>query len=98
MTAPIAATPSRPAPNVDQTFPKLTPVQVARVAAHGHTRRVERGEVLGSVGKLTPQFFVVSTGSIEVVRPADNREMTVTVIGPGEFTVRFPCSRVAGRW
>jgi thioredoxin reductase (NADPH) len=87
MTAPVAAQPSRPAPNVDQTFPKLTAAQIARVAAHGRMRRVERGEVLGTVGKVTPQFFVVSTGGIEVVQPAGTgKTMTVTVIGPGEFT------------
>jgi thioredoxin reductase (NADPH) len=87
MTTPIAATPSRPAPNVDQTFPTLTPAQIERVAAHGHMRRIERGELLGAVGKVTPKFFVVSTGAIEVVQPGDNgKTTTVTVIGPGEFT------------
>jgi thioredoxin reductase (NADPH) len=87
VTAPVAAQPSRPAPNDDQTFPKLTAAQIARVAAHGRMRRVERGEVLGTVGKVTPQFFVVRTGGIEVVQPAGTgKTMTVTVIGPGEFT------------
>ncbi len=87
MTAPIAATPSRLAPNVDQTFPKLTPAQIERVAVHGRIRRIERGEVLGAVGKVTPLFFVVRTGSIEVVQPGDNgKTATVTVIVPGEFT------------
>jgi thioredoxin reductase (NADPH) len=87
MTAPVASQPSRLAPNVDQTFPKLTAAQTERVAAHGRTRRVERGEVLGTVGKVTPQFFVVRTGGIEVVQPAGTgKTMTVTVIGPGEFT------------
>jgi thioredoxin reductase (NADPH) len=87
VTAPIAATPSRPVPNVDQTFPKLTPVQIERVATHGHARRIEHGEVLGAVGKVTPNFFVVSSGTIEVVQPGDSgKTATVTVIGPGEFT------------
>jgi thioredoxin reductase (NADPH) len=87
MTAPIAATPSRPAPNVDQTFPKLTPAQIERVAAHGRTRRIERGEVLGAVGKVTPLFFVVLTGTIEVIQPGGNgKTTTVTAISPGEFT------------
>lgn len=87
MTTPIAATPSRLAPNVDQTFPKLTPAQIERVAAHGRTRLIERGEVLGAVGKVTPKFFVVSTGTIDVVQPGENgKTTTITVIGPGEFT------------
>jgi thioredoxin reductase (NADPH) len=87
MTAPVASTPSRPAPNVDQTFPKLTSAQIERVAAHGRRRAIERGEVLGAVGKVTPKFFVVSTGTIDVVQPGENgKTTTVTVIGPGEFT------------
>jgi thioredoxin reductase (NADPH) len=86
VTAPVAALPSRPAPNLDLTFPTLTPEQIARVATHGRTRRIERGEVLVAVGALIPLFFVVTSGSIEVVQPSDDREMTVRVIGPGEFT------------
>lgn len=86
MTHPIAAVPSRPVPNVEQTFPKLTPEQVARVAAHGRTRRVERGEVLVGVGDPVPNFFVVNRGTIEVLQPALNGETIVRVIPPGEFT------------
>jgi thioredoxin reductase (NADPH) len=86
MTAPVAALPSSPVPDADQTFPTLTPEQIARVAQHGRMRRVESGEVLVAVGALIPLFFVVSTGSIEVLQPTDNREATVRVIGPGEFT------------
>jgi thioredoxin reductase (NADPH) len=86
MTTPVAAQPSRSAPNVDQTFPKLTPEQIERVAAHGRVRRVDGGEVLGTVGKVTPKFFVVTTASIEVVQPVGDRETTVIAIKPGEFT------------
>src|ERR1700716_1374845 len=86
MTAPVAAQPSRLAPNVDQTFPKLTPEQIERVAAHGRVRRVDRDEVLGTLGKVTSKFFVVTTASIEVMQPIGNRETTVIAIKPGEFT------------
>jgi thioredoxin reductase (NADPH) len=86
MTAPVGAQPWRSAPNVDQTFPKLTPVQIERVAAHGRVRRVDRGEVLVSVGRVTAKFFVVTTATIEVVQPVGDRETTVIVINPGEFT------------
>ena len=87
MTAPIAAAPSRLTANVDQTFPKLTPAQIERVAAHGHMRRIELGEVLGAVGKVTPKFFVVVTGSIEALQPGENgKTTTVTTVAPGEFT------------
>ena len=87
MTAPVAAAPTRPGLDAEQTFPKLTPPQIERVAAHGRTRRIERGEVLGAVGKVTPRFFVVSAGSIEAVQPTGSSgETTVRVIKPGEFT------------
>ena len=36
---------------VDRIFPKLTPEQVERVAAHGHPRTVHRGEILVSAGQ-----------------------------------------------
>jgi thioredoxin reductase (NADPH) len=74
------------APVPEGTFPKLTPEQIARVAAHGRTRRVERGEELLKVGELIPLFYVVKSGSVEVRQPAENGEATVRVIEPGEFT------------
>jgi thioredoxin reductase (NADPH) len=87
MTTPIAAASSRLTTNVEQTFPKLTPAQIERVAAHGHMRRIELGEVLGTVGKVIPKFFVVVTGSIEALQPGENgKTTTVTTVEPGEFT------------
>jgi thioredoxin reductase (NADPH) len=86
MTSPIATQPTYPVTNVEQTFPKLTSDQVSRIAAHGRTRRVERGEILVGVGKPAPNFFVVNSGTIEVVQPAVNGDATVRVINPGEFT------------
>jgi thioredoxin reductase (NADPH) len=86
MTSPIAAQPSYPVTNVEQTFPKLTPDQVARVAEHGRLRRVERGEVLVGVGMPAASFFVVISGTIEIIQPGVNGEATLRVINPGEFT------------
>lgn len=86
MTSPPAAQPTYPVTNVEQTFPKLTPDQMARVAARGSMRRVERGEVLVGVGMPVPNFFVVKSGTIDVVQPAVNGEATVRVIPAGEFT------------
>jgi len=96
MTTPIAAAPSRLGANVDQTFPKLTPAQIERVAAHGRARRIETGELLATVGKVTPRFYVVRTGSIDVVQPGETGRTTIlTAIGPGEFTGEV--SMLAGR-
>jgi thioredoxin reductase (NADPH) len=86
VTTPVAEAPSRPVPDVDQTFPKLTPEQIERVAVHGRMRRVERGEVLVAAGKPAPKFFVVSTGSIEVLNLTSDLEATVTTFHAGQFT------------
>ena len=86
MTAPVATYLATPAPNTDQTFPTLTAEQIARVAVHGRVRRVNSGEVLVALGALIPLFFVVTTGSVEVLQPGENGETTVRVIKPGEFT------------
>jgi thioredoxin reductase (NADPH) len=95
MTAPIAALPFRPAPTVEHTFPKLTPEQVARVAAHGRRRDVERGEVLVTAGLPAPRFFVIIEGTIEIVQAVDGRETIVRVIESAEFTGEV--SMLAGR-
>jgi thioredoxin reductase (NADPH) len=86
MTAPITAVPARPIQNIEQTFPKLTPEQIARIATHGRKRRVEKGEVLIEVGKTIPLFFVVVEGTIDVVQPAGRTETTVMVLSPGDFS------------
>jgi thioredoxin reductase (NADPH) len=74
------------ASRVDQVFPTLTSEQIARVAAHGHVRRVQRGEVLLEPGDPNPRFFVVTAGHIEVVKPSDATEEPVTIHRRGQFT------------
>src|ERR1700687_1283295 len=70
----------------EQVFPKLTPAQIGRVAAHGRTRDVKPGEVLVEQGDSAIPFFVVVSGELEVVRPSGAAETLVTVHGPGQFT------------
>ncbi|HSB82057.1 MAG TPA: FAD-dependent oxidoreductase [Candidatus Methylomirabilis sp.] len=82
-TPPVPLTLASP---LDQMFPKLTPEQIARIAAHGHVRHVQPGEVLLGAGEQTPRFFVVTAGSLEVVRPAGPTSDLVAVCEPGMFT------------
>lgn len=70
----------------DQIFPTLTPVQIPRIAAHGHVRAMQRGEVLVEQGDRVVPFFVVVSGELEIVRPSGAAETLVTVVGPGQFT------------
>src|SRR6476469_5280134 len=71
---------------IEKIFPKLTPAQVSRIAALGHIRSVQSGEVLIEQGDTSVPFFVVITGEIEIVRPFGAHETLVTVHGSGEFT------------
>src|SRR2546428_7944091 len=74
------------ASRADQVFPTLTPEQIARVAAHGHVRRVEHGEVLLEPGDQNPRFFVVTAGHIEGVKPSGDTRETVAIPPRGQFT------------
>ncbi len=71
---------------IEKIFPKLTPAQISRIAAHGHIRSVQTGEVLMEQGDTSVPFFVVTTGEVEIVRPLGVQETLITVHGPGEFT------------
>ena len=37
--------------HIDKIFPKLTPAQISRIAALGHVRMVQPGEILVEQGK-----------------------------------------------
>jgi thioredoxin reductase (NADPH) len=86
MTDTIPSVPLTLASRVDQVFPMLTSEQIARIAAHGQVRHVQRGEVLMEVGEQTPRFFVVTAGHIAIVRPSGVTEEFVAVLQPGQFT------------
>ncbi len=78
---PLAAS-SRP----EHIFPTLTPEQIERIAAHGKERRGERGEVLVETGDRKVPFFVVSSGTVEIVRLFDAEETIVVIHSSGQFT------------
>jgi thioredoxin reductase (NADPH) len=82
---PAPIPPSLPS-RADQTFPTLTPAQIARVAAHGSARPIRAGEVLVEAGDAAVPFFVVTAGRLEIVRPCGDDETLVAVHGPGQFT------------
>jgi thioredoxin reductase (NADPH) len=70
----------------EQIFPILTREQIARIAAHGTVRPIERGEILFEVGAEVVAFFVVTAGQIDVVQPSRSGETLITVHRPGQFT------------
>src|SRR5919198_1073132 len=71
---------------IEKIFPKLTPAQLSRIAARGHIRAVEGGEVLYEQGHRAAPFFVVISGELEVVRPSVPVETLVTTYEHGQFT------------
>jgi thioredoxin reductase (NADPH) len=70
----------------DQLFPRLNDAQIARIAQRGERRPIRRGEVLWEVGAHSTDFYVVLSGSVEIVEPLPGREESITVHGPREFT------------
>lgn len=86
MIEPVSPTASKLAPRTEHMFPTLTPVQVARIAAHGSVRPVWNGEVLIQAGEQEVPFFVVIAGEVEIVQTSGPTEVQVAVHGPGQFT------------
>src|SRR6266516_433497 len=70
----------------DQAFPTLTEAQIARVASHGHSRKVEPGEVLVKAGARNASFFVVVSGHLDIVQLSDGIETIVVVHKPGQIS------------
>ncbi len=69
-----------------QAFPILTPAQIDRVRHSDRARNVERGEILFEPNDAAVPFFVVLSGSMEIVQPALDGERPIAKHGPGEFT------------
>ena len=67
-------------------FPTLSSAQIARIASHGTTRPITRGEVLLEGGQTDVPFFVLNAGEIEVTRPSGLGELLVAVLRPAQFT------------
>jgi thioredoxin reductase (NADPH) len=70
----------------EQMFPRLTDAQTARLLPLGKRRAVKRGDILFEQGSTDAQFYVVLSGTLQVVRPMFDLEESVVVHQPGEFT------------
>lgn len=85
MATPTITEPSSSSSRAEQTFPTLTAAQIARIAAHGQVRRVERDDVISRVGDHPP-FFVVTEGELQIMRPVEGGETNIAIVRPGMFT------------
>jgi CRP-like cAMP-binding protein len=52
-----------------QAFPILTAAQISRVRPGGKLREVKKGEILFEPGDTNISFFVLLSGSMEIVQP-----------------------------
>src|SRR5687768_1902223 len=88
MNAPDLRVPLQPtAPShAERLFPTLTTEQIRRIGAHGHRRRIARGDVLVDVGDKVVPFFVIVSGEIEIVLPSGAAETLIVTHRTGQFT------------
>ncbi len=69
-----------------QAFPTLTGAQIARLRPGGKLRKVRPGEILFEPGDTAVPFFVVLSGSMEIVQPVPTGEHPIVTHSPGGFT------------
>ena len=84
LIAPLA--PAITAERMRLMFPTLTPAQIERVANHGAARAVRQGDVLFADGDRVVPFFVLRTGTVEIVRPSRDGDTLIVTHAAGEFT------------
>jgi thioredoxin reductase (NADPH) len=69
-----------------QAFPILTPSQIARVRSRSKLRQVKKGEILFQPDDINVPFFVLLSGSMEIVQSDLSGEELVAKHVPGGFT------------
>jgi len=81
---------SQPAPSAldarTQAFPVLTAAQINRVRTGSKVRPVAKGEILFEPGDTGVPFFVLLSGSMEIVQPDLKGEREIATHQAGEFT------------
>ena len=86
-TSPLGA--SDPYQREAQTFPKLEPEQLERIASYGKVERLEQGTVLFERGERTVDFFAILEGNIEIIDVAesdDGEDEVITIHAERQFT------------
>ena len=69
-----------------QMFPRLTPLQIARLSTHARKIAIQKGQILAEPGDHPPMYVVLS-GSIEILQPTLSGETLIVVVHtPGSFS------------
>ena len=69
-----------------QAFPVLTPEQIRRLQSCGKTRNVKTGDIVFEPGDTDVPFFVLLSGSMEIVQPSFEGEKPIATHSAGQFT------------
>jgi len=69
-----------------QAFPVLTAEQIDRIRPLSKVRKVKTGDILFEPGDTDIPFFVLLSGSMEIVQPDRHAERLIVNHDPGEFT------------
>src|ERR1700675_2270832 len=90
--APLAAAFQRQ----EQTFPTLTPQEIARMRRFGEVRTYKHGETLFETGKPGPGMFVILSGHVAITqRDGLGHVSPVIEQGPGQFLAEI--GQLSGR-
>ena len=87
---------ARAFPRLEQTFPTLTPQEIARMRRFGDVRHYISGEMLFETGKPGPGMFVVLSGHVAITQRDGLGHVTPVIDqGPGQFLAEI--GQLSGR-
>src|SRR2546430_12733065 len=83
-------------PRLEQTFPALTPQEIARMRRFGEVRSYKDGERLFETGKPGPGMFVILSGHVAISQRDGLGHVTPVIDeGPGQFLAEI--GQLSGR-
>jgi thioredoxin reductase (NADPH) len=83
-------------PRLEQTFPALSPLEIARMRRFGEVRHYKHGEALFETGKPGPGMFVVLSGHVAITQRDGLGHVTPIIDqGPGQFLAEI--AQLSGR-
>src|SRR3982075_3936432 len=83
-------------PRLEQTFPELTPQEIARMRRFGEVRHYKDGEMLFETGKPGPGMFVILSGQVGITQRDGLGHVTPVIDqGPGQFLAEI--GQLSGR-
>ena len=83
-------------PRLEQTFPELTPQEIARMRRFGEVTHHKDGETLFETGKPGPGMFVILSGHVAITQRDGLGHVTPVIDhGPGQFLAEI--GQLSGR-